>query len=118
MVRKIAAALVLACGFWVSAARADDTSDDIKCLAVSLDLSSSQDPDEQSLGMLSTMYWLGRLDGRVPGQDLEKQMQAGAFDMRPTDEKAEAARCAEVMKTRGPLLTKLSEEKQQRLNAN
>jgi hypothetical protein len=29
MVRKIAAALVLACGFWVSAARADDTSDDI-----------------------------------------------------------------------------------------
>jgi hypothetical protein len=118
MVLKFAAALALTCGFWVNTARADDTSDDIKCLAVSLDLSGSQDPDDQSLGMLGTMYWLGRLDGRTPAQDLEKQMQAGAFDMRPVDEKAEAARCAQVMTTRGPVLTKLGAEKQQRNNSN
>src|SRR4051794_27445017 len=100
MVLKFAAASAIVCVLLTGQARADDTSDDIKCLAVSLDLSGSQDPDEQSLGMLSTMYWLGRLDGRAPAQDLEKQMQAGAFDMRAVDEKAEAARCAQVMATR------------------
>lgn len=118
MVLKFAAVLALTCGFWVSAAQADETSDDIKCLAVSLDLSSSQDPDDQALGILSTMYWMGRLDGRTPALDLDKQMQAGAFDMRPADEKAEVARCAQVMNTRGPLLTKIGQEKQQRNNSN
>src|ERR1700753_1828152 len=93
ILRLVAAAAIL-CGLGVSAAMADETSDDIKCLAVSLKLSSSLDPDDLSEGMLSTMYWLGRLDGIVPKPDLEKQMQAGAFDMRPADQKAEVAHCA------------------------
>ncbi|HWY61640.1 MAG TPA: hypothetical protein VNW15_07040 [Rhizomicrobium sp.] len=118
MVLKFAAALALACGFWTSAAWADETSDDIKCLAVSLKLSASDDPDNQSAGMLSTMYWLGRLDGIVPRPDLEKQMQAGAFDMRPVDEKAEAVRCTAALQSRGETLTKLGQELDQRQNSN
>jgi hypothetical protein len=115
---KFTAALLLACGCWVSPALADEQSDDIKCLAASIELSGSQDPDDQSIGMLSTMFWLGRLDGRDPSLDLEKQMAAGAFDMKDTDRKAEAARCATLLKTRGEELTRLGEQLRRRQNSN
>ena len=118
MVLKFAAALAIVCSLWVTRAQADETSDDIKCLAVSLKLSASNDPDDQSAGMLSTMYWLGRLDGIVPKPDLEKQMQDGAFDMRPVDEKAEAVRCTSALQSRGETLTTLGQELDQRQNSN
>src|ERR1700677_1351478 len=118
MVLKFAVALALACGFWVNAALADDTSDDLKCLAVSLNMSASDDPDVQSVGMLSTMYWMGRLDGRTPALDLEKQMKDAADGMKPADMQTEAARCAQALKTRGDLLTKMGEDQRQRENSN
>ena len=118
MVLKFAAALALACGFWVNAALADETSDDIRCLAIGLKLASSPDPDDQSVGLLTTMYWLGKLDGVTPRVDLEKQMQDGAFDMKETDEKTEALRCAGALKPRGEFLNNLQQDKNQRENAN
>jgi hypothetical protein len=118
MVLKFAVALALACGVWVNAALADETSDDIKCLAIGFKLAASPDPDDQSVGLLSTMYWLGKLDGMTPKVDLEKQMQEGAFDMKAADERAEALHCAAALKPRGEFLTNLQQEKNQRENAN
>jgi hypothetical protein len=118
MVLKFAAPLALACSFWVNTALADETSDDIKCLAIGLKLAASPDPDDQSVGLLTTMYWLGKLDGMMPRVDLEKQMQDGAFDMKKADEQTEALRCAAALKPRGELLTTLQQEKNQRENAN
>jgi hypothetical protein len=112
------AALALLGGLSASPALADETSDDIKCLAVSLKLSASLAADDQAAAMLSTLYWLGRLDSIVPKPDLEKQMQAGAFDMRPADEKTEAARCAAALQAAGPALTRLGQELDQRQNSN
>jgi hypothetical protein len=118
MVARGAAALAILSGLWANAALADETSDAIKCLAVSLKASNSSNPDDESIGMLSTMYWLGKLDGVVPKVDLEKAMQSGAFDMKPEDEKTEEARCAAALRDRGPLLTHLGEEQNQRQNSN
>jgi hypothetical protein len=118
MVARCAAALVILSALWTSAALADETNDAIKCLAVSLKASNSSNPDDESIGMLSTMYWLGKLDGVTPKVDLEKEMQSGAFDMKPEDEKVEEARCASSLRERGPLLTHLGEEQSQRQNSN
>lgn len=114
---KRLALLALACGCWALPALADDTSDDVKCLAVSLNMSAAQDPDEQSVGMLSTMYWLGRLDGRTPTLDLEKQMDA-VGGMKDEELKAEAVRCAAALSTRGDALSKLGESMRQKRDAN
>ena len=117
MVKILAAVLGLACCGWVAPALADDTSDDVKCLAVSLNMSTADDPQEQSVGMLSTMYWLGRLDGRTPSLDLEKQMDAlGALSAE--DLRTEAVRCAAALSTRGDALTKLGESMRQKQNSN
>lgn len=112
------AAAFLACTMTVLPARADDTSDAVQCLALSLTLSSSQDPDDQSVGILSTMYWMGLLDGQNPRPDLEKQMQAGAFDLTPDEAKAAASRCADALKARGDALTQLGQHLRQRQNSN
>jgi len=114
----VAAAFLVACGIWATGAQADDASDAVKCLAVGLSMSSSDDPNDQTLGMLSTMYWMGRVDGLTPRPDLEKQMQAGAFDMKPEDQKVEAARCQAALTARGEALTLLGHEMQQRQNSN
>jgi hypothetical protein len=45
-------------------------------------------------------------------------MQAGAFDMRPVDEKAEAVRCTSALQSRGETLTTLGQELDQRQNSN
>jgi hypothetical protein len=117
MMLRYAAALIVLCGM-AGAAFADETADDIQCLAISLKLSANLTADDQAAAMLSTMYWLGRLDGIVPKPDLEKQLQSGAFDMRPADEKAIAARCATALQEAGPALTKLGQELDQRQNSN
>ena len=118
MVMKFAVALMCAGSVWAGAVRADDTSDDVKCLAVSLSMSSSQDQDVQSVGLLSTMYWLGRLDGRSPDLDIEKQITDAAGAMKPADMQAEAARCAAALKTRGEILNKMGEDRRQRERSN
>jgi hypothetical protein len=114
----LAAALLVAWGIWATGVQADDTSDAVKCLAVGLSMSSSDDPNDQTLGMLSTMYWMGRVDGLTPRPDLEKLMQAGAFDMKPEEQKAEAARCHAALTARGEALTLLGQHLRQRQNSN
>ena len=118
MVLRFAAVLAVLCSLWANAALADETGDDIKCLAIGLKLAASPDPDDQSVGMLTTMYWLGKLDAVTPKVDLEKQMQDGAFDMKEADEKDIALRCAAALKPRGEFLTTLEQEKNQRDNSN
>jgi hypothetical protein len=118
MIAKGAAVLVVLSGLWTGAAYADETSDDIQCLSLSLRMSAGGNPDDQGAAMLSTLYWLGRLDGMVPKPDLEKQLEAGAFDMRPADQKAVAERCAAALQEAGPVLTKLGQELDQRQNSN
>ena len=117
MMGKLAAA-ALALTVLAFPARADDTTDAVQCLALSLTLSSSPDPDDQSVGMLSTMYRLGLLDGQKPRPDLEKQMQAGTFDLSADQAKAAATRCAEAVNARGATLTSLGQQLRQRQNSN
>ncbi len=107
MTRRYAAALFLACALWIPEARADDAADDAKCLAVALNMASAQDADEQSVGILSTMYWLGRLDGRNPSLDLQKQLSDAADAMTQDDLKTEATRCTATLRARGEELSKL-----------
>ena len=117
MTMKFAAKFLNAFGLrklvWMPQARADDTSDDVKCLAVAMNMTASQNPDDQSVGILSTMYWLGRLDGHNPGLDLEKQLD-DAGTLSPTELQTETARCVATLRTRGEMLSRLGQSLQQK----
>lgn len=107
MAMKWMGAAALVCGLWPAAVAADENDDDLKCLVVSMALVQSGNPDDQSVGMLSTLYWLGRLDGRDPKFDVGARAKAAADGMKPDDMKLEAARCSDVLSARGELLTNM-----------
>ena len=107
MAMKFAATAALLCGLWPAQAMADDTDDDLKCLVASMAMVQSGDPDDQSVGMLSTMYWLGRLDGRTPALDLENKAKVAAEALKPADLAAETARCGDLLAKRGAVLTNM-----------
>ena len=107
--------VILTCAALLSAipAIADETDDDVKCLAVSLNMSSSDNANDQSIGMLSTMFWMGKLDGRVPDADIEKRTLDAFGALKPDEVKTEQARCTETLTARGHTLTSLGQQLQE-----
>jgi hypothetical protein len=92
-------------------ARAEDqaTTDDVRCLVVSLAMAGNSGANVQAAGMMATLYYLGRLDGRAPGLDLENRVIDEVTAMKPADVKDTAKRCGETMKGRGEDLTTLGQ---------
>jgi hypothetical protein len=107
MKHQLSAALVILGTLGLSAATAaeDETAADIRCVVVSMGLSQSDDAALKTAGLLSAMYYLGRLDGHAPNLDLEN----GFFDeiqkMNPAELQSEAMRCGRVLRERGMVLT-------------
>jgi predicted small secreted protein len=99
-----------------SLAHAEDlaTTDDVRCLVVSLAIAGVGGKDVQAAGMMATLYYLGRLDGRAPGLDLENRVIDEVVAMRPADVKTTAARCGETMKGRGEALAAVGQHIQAR----
>lgn len=84
-------------------AHAEDraTTDDVRCLVVSLVIAGSGQQGAQAAGMAASLYYIGRLDGRTPDLDLENRMIDEIGAMKPQDIKAEGARCGGLLKSRG-----------------
>jgi hypothetical protein len=97
-------------------AHAEDlaTTDDVRCLVVSLAMAGVGGKNVQAAGMMATLYYLGRLDGRAPGLDLENRVIDEVVAMRPADVKATAMRCGETMKSRGEALATVGQHIQAR----
>ena len=64
-------ALVLA-----SPARADPNTDDVHCFLVAIKMADSDQPAQKTLGLMGQFYWMGKLDGRMPGLDMETAVMA------------------------------------------
>jgi hypothetical protein len=98
--------LVLA-PFLASQAQAadDETTGDLRCLVTSLSLTTSDDQTAKTAGLLASLYYFGRLDGRAPNLDLENRMVGEIEKMTPDEVRSEAARCGSIMRERGQTLT-------------
>ncbi|HEX5377903.1 MAG TPA: hypothetical protein VFW47_04985 [Phenylobacterium sp.] len=92
-------------------AHAEDpaTTDDVRCLVMSLAMAGTNDKDFSEAGMMATLYYLGRLDGRTPGLDLENRVIDEVGAMTPADVKNTAKRCGETLKGRGEDMTTLGQ---------
>ena len=114
----LTAAAVAACLF-AAPARADEpvapdaeTIADVHCVMVSFNMLGVKDAAAQVSGMMSTLYWLGRLDDRAPALDLEATMIAEYPKMKEEDYRAEAVRCGTFLQARGKFLTDMGHDMQ------
>lgn len=86
-----------------------ETTADVRCIVVGMRLSGATDPAQRSAGMMLSLYYIGRLDGRAPSFDLEDAIVQQVSTMKPADYAAEAQRCGGSLQTKGQQITALGE---------
>ena len=82
-------------------ARADDITDDVHCLLIFMQMSNVQAQAAQTGGLIGSFYYMGKLDGRAKGLDLENLILAEIPKMTEAGFQADAKRCGEEMTKRG-----------------
>lgn len=91
----LAAALFFAGG---AAAKDTETSNDLKCVAV-FSVAASQDADSKTTmaAGVGVFYFLGRIEGRAPGFDIESGLRLEANKLTVPTAVSELNRCAAVL---------------------
>jgi len=95
------------------AARADENSDDVRCLIIFMQMSNAQAPAAQTGGLIGSFYYMGKLDARSRDLDLEKMILAEVSNMSENSFKQDAARCGNDMTKRGQAAADLGKALQQ-----
>jgi hypothetical protein len=94
-------------------ARAQDaeTIADVRCfIAGVLIVARTSDPTQRSAGMMLSLYYIGRLDGRVPKLDLEELVIKEVSTMTTFDFSSEAKRCGASLTDRGQEITQIGND--------
>jgi hypothetical protein len=117
MMKSYLLGLAIAAILYAAPTRADEaaTVDDTRCLLVSMRMMEMSDPAIKSAGTMSTMYWMGRLDGRTPDLKLEDQLIAEIGAMKQADYQTTATRCAAVLSARGKFMTDMATDMHQKI---
>lgn len=89
----------LVCGRAFAADR--QTIADVQCIVVAMKMDAASGSAQQVTATMITLYYLGRLDERVPGTDIEGLIVKEAAKMSPADLRSEAARCGRALTEKG-----------------
>lgn len=89
--------------------RSGDSADDLdaQCVVIGARISASPDQQQRASGQLLTVYFLGRIEGRSPGVDLEKLIELQAAKMTRDDEKRALQRCGRKFASQGTELVRI-----------
>ena len=93
--------IVLLMSAATAAAAPDDDVDDIRCLIVAAELADNGDKEIAEAGTLMTTYFLGRLDGRSPGANLEQLITREAPALTDEDKQKLLVACSAQLELRG-----------------
>lgn len=96
-----------------TAARADETSEDVRCLVIFMQMSNAQAQAAQTGGLIGAFYYMGKLDARSRDLDLEKLILTEVGNMSENSFKQDAARCGNDMTKRGQAAADLGKALQQ-----
>jgi hypothetical protein len=80
------------------------TKEDVRCFIALGTLAQSDDPTIKTAATAGTLYFLGRLDGRSPGLDMEAAVAAETPEMTEADHAALLRSCGGKMEERGNYL--------------
>lgn len=102
--------LVLAAALAASPAQNADTLDyDVRCLYVAVRVSQLDDPSLQSAGFASTMYFMGRLDGRLSEDALEERLTNESLRVTEEEFKAAAIACGDTLIKKGEAMQRIGQ---------
>jgi hypothetical protein len=105
---------VLAGALTLSSAQAPaqdaETIADVRCIIVGMKFAGTADPTQQSAGMMLSLYYIGRLDGRVPKLDIEELMIKEISTMTTSDYGSEAKRCGASLTDKGQEITRIGKD--------
>ncbi len=84
----------------------DALSADTRCAMVGMMLTNAEGatPQQQQVGAMMTVYYVGRMHGRSPGIDLNAAFNAQAQSMTGQSAQADGQRCSAEFSTVGALL--------------
>ena len=82
---------------------------DVRCVVVGMKMAELADTKVKSSGTLLALYYIARLDGRVPGLDLEGQIMNQIKAMTSADYQSEALRCGAELQAKGQKITAIGE---------
>ena len=88
---------------------ADPNTADVRCMVVTLNLIGSGDAQQRQAGQGAILYFLGRIDARAPGYNLEDAVFAQSRAMSANDLKSEGERCGGMLIARGQELTAIGQ---------
>jgi hypothetical protein len=118
MKRLLLAAGLLTAGMGALAmagpAFADPNTDDVHCFIVAIKLADSTVPALQTSGLIAQLYFMGKLDGRAPGLDMETLVMAELPKMLGDLYQSEAMRCGKEMAERGKAEVEMGKDMQKR----
>ena len=97
----VAAAALAALCLGGVCARADETTDDVRCFIVAIQMAGSEQPDLHESGLMGQLYWMGKLDGRTPGLNFEDRVMAELPRMTGDFFRVELTRCTAELSKRG-----------------
>jgi hypothetical protein len=96
--------LLLVCCF-PAGAISPDSVEDVRCFISALSLLRSPNNNVRTAAASSALYYLGKLDGREPGLDLDRVILAEAERMTSTQVRAEAEKCGKELSARGAAIS-------------
>jgi hypothetical protein len=87
----------------------DAVTGDIRCLVIMLQAAHDADADIRQAGAIGSVYYFGRLEGRVTMPDLERLVAESIATMTPDLFAMEKVRCTGMVIERGQLLTDMGD---------
>ena len=99
MTAKWIAALAAVGTLWAVQAQAQDADSDgdVKCLVLGIELSADPDTSLQMPGQFTALYFMGRLNGRMPAPELQAKILATANSITQADIPAIAQSCTTTL---------------------
>lgn len=113
MKKMILGAAFAAMAMGTAPAHADANSEDVRCLIIFMQMSNASAQAAQTGGLIGSFYYMGKLDGRSQGMDLEKMILTEVSQMSEVSFQADAKRCGDDMTKRSQAAADLGKALQQ-----
>ena len=102
--------------FWSVQTSAQDAEmiADVRCFIIGVRISEMPDSNMHSAGTMLSLYYIGRLDARVPRPNIEELMIKEISTMTTADYGSEAKRCGASLRDKGQEITRIGRDMIQR----
>ena len=99
----------------VAQAKVQPAEADIQCFVVSAALATSNDNRVRGRALISSMYYMGRIDTQaVPPAEVNRRIQAAVRDLNDASMEAKLMACSDTMQTAGNKYRMVGQELRER----